>query len=246
LKGRRYLITGASSGIGRATALELSRRGASIIAVGRDEARLQSVLQELHGSGHEIESYDLTETKGIPAMIRSLAARSGRIDGIVHCAGIHQTAPLRAIESADLGSIFEMNVTTGFMLAKGVRHKQVRGESLSVVFLASAVGLVGQIGVSAYSASKGAVISATKSLALELAREQIRVNCVCPGVVTTPMTDDLRNKVGQAAFEEIEAAHPLGLGNAADVAYAIVFLLSDEARWITGTALSVDGGYTAS
>ena len=113
------------------------------------------------------------------------------------------------------------------------------------MFLSSAVGLVGQAGVSVYSATKGAVVTMTKSLALELAREGVRVNCVCPGVVQTEMTTGLRESIGADAFQRVTDAHPLGLGTSEDVANAIVFLLSDASRWITGTSLTVDGGYTA-
>lgn len=246
LSGRRFLVTGASSGIGLATAQCLSERGAKIVLVGRDEARLALALGTLDGTGHGAEVLDLSDSADVPDQVRLFAEKYGRFHGLVHCAGIHKTLPLRAMESDTLGELFSTNVTAGFMLVKGIRHKQVRGESLSIVLLSSAVGLVGQSGVSAYSASKGAVISAAKSLALELARESIRVNCVCPGVVMTPMTEALKDSIGTSAFAAIETAHPLGLGEARDVANAITFLLSDDARWITGTALSVDGGYTAS
>jgi NAD(P)-dependent dehydrogenase (short-subunit alcohol dehydrogenase family) len=107
------------------------------------------------------------------------------------------------------------------------------------------VGLVGQPGVSIYSATKGAIVTMTKSLALELARDGIRVNCVCPGVVDTEMTVEIRNRVGSEGFTRIEESHPLGIGRPGDVAKAALFLASDAARWITGSSLVVDGGYTA-
>lgn len=245
LSNRTIVVTGASSGIGRATAIEASRQGATVISLGRDIERLHKLESELTGSTHYSLQFDLNETDSIPAMLRDLSIRFGKLDGLVHSAGIHSSAPLRGIDSASLSGILHTNVTTGFLLAKGLRHKQVRGPSPSIVFLSSAAGLVGQAGVSAYSASKGAIVAATKSLAIELAREEIRVNCVCPGVVTTPMTESLRATVGETNFSSIEAAHPLGLGTPEDVAKAIVFLLSDAAQWITGTSLRVDGGYTA-
>lgn len=153
--------------------------------------------------------------------------------------------PLRNVNSSAVRDLFALNVTTAFMLAKGLRHKQVRKSSSSIVFISSAVGLVGQPGVSVYSSTKGAILSMTKSLALELAREGIRVNAVCPGVVNTSMTKGLEKAIGQENFQTVIDAHPLGLGEPVDVANAILFLLSPSSRWMTGSALTVDGGYTA-
>lgn len=245
LAGRTVVVTGASSGIGRATAIEASKQGATVLALGRDIGRLRKLESELAGDSHHSLEFDVNDTESIPGLLRDLSNKFGRLDGLVHSAGIHSSSPLRGIDSESLTKIFHINVTAGFLLAKGFRHKQIRGLTPSIVFLSSAAGLVGQAGVSAYSASKGAVIAATRSLAVELARENIRVNCVCPGVVSTPMTESLRSVVGEPGFSAIEAAHPLGLGSPEDVAKAIVFLLSDSAKWITGSALSVDGGYTA-
>jgi 3-oxoacyl-[acyl-carrier protein] reductase len=245
LAKKTILITGASSGIGRATAFEASRQGATVLALGRDVGRLSDLGEGLGGRPHHLIEFDLTDADAIPAMVKDLSIQFGRLDGLVHSAGIHSAMPLRGVNAVGIDQLLHANVTTGFLLAKALRHKQVRAATPSIVFLSSAAGLVGQSGVSAYSASKGAVIAATKSLAVELARDQIRVNCVCPGVVMTSMTQSLRETVGEVSFSQIEAAHPLGLGTPEDVAQAIVFLLSDSARWITGTALSVDGGYTA-
>lgn len=153
--------------------------------------------------------------------------------------------PLKIASSEMVAELFALNVTTALMLAKGFRVRNVHAPDASMVFLSSAVGVVGQKGVGAYSASKGAIVSLTKSLALELAAEDIRVNCVLPGVVRTPMTDSLAEAIGEEAFSEVKAMHPLGLGQPEDVAEPIGFLLGAGSRWITGSALSVDGGYTA-
>jgi 3-oxoacyl-[acyl-carrier protein] reductase len=183
---------------------------------------------------------------GITALVESASTKlDGPLDGLVHAAGAHIALPLRSTTVASVRDIFDLNVVSAVMLAKGFRVKQVRGPNPSVVFLSSAVGIVGQAGVSTYSASKGAIVSLTKSLALELARENIRVNCVCPGVVTTDMTVGIRDRVGASAFERVIAAHPLGLGEPQDVANSVLYLLSSASRWVTGSALAIDGGYTA-
>lgn len=138
-----------------------------------------------------------------------------------------------------------VNVVAASALAKGFRQRGVFVEGGSIVLLSSVMGLVGQPGQSLYSATKGALVAMTRSLALELAREQIRVNCVAPAVVMTGMSEQLKQNVSPEQFAQITAMHPLGLGRGEDVASAVAFLLADTARWITGTTLVVDGGYTA-
>lgn len=245
LQGKTLLITGATSGIGKATAVLASRHGARVALVSRNRDSLESVASTLSGEGHVVAPFDLADADAIPAMVRKVSDEIGGLDGLVHSAGLHNTLPLRSIIAADVQQLFDANVTSAFMLAKGFRHKQVRKEGASIVFLASAVGLVGQSGVSIYSATKGAIVTLTKSLSLELAREGIRVNCVCPGVVETAMTVGLRKTIGDENFGRVSDAHPLGIGSATDVANAILFLTSVASRWTTGSALVVDGGYTA-
>ena len=245
LNQKAVLVTGASSGIGRETAILASKHGARVALVARRIDALEEVAAALHGTGHSVVQYDLADTEGIPAMVRAVADKLGGLDGLVHSAGVQSTLPLRSIRSSDVRELFDVNVTTAFMLAKGFRHKQVRNAESSIVFLSSVIGQVGQSGVSVYSATKGAIASLTKSLALELARDSIRVNCVSPGVVQTEMTAALHERIGLENFQKIIDAHPLGLGHPSDVAQAILFLLSGASRWITGTAITVDGGYTA-
>lgn len=245
LRGKKLLITGASSGIGKASAVLASQYGAQLALVARNRDALEAVAGGLDGSGHLVVPYDLNDADGTPAMVRRVSDELGGLDGLVHSAGLHSTLPLRATTASDVKRLFDANVTSAFMLAKGFRHKQVRNDGASIVFLSSAVGLVGQSGVSIYSATKGAVVTLTKSLALELAREGIRVNCVCPGVVETSMTEGLRETIGAESFQHVSEAHPLGVGRPEDVANAILFLISAASRWTTGSALVVDGGYTA-
>lgn len=249
LAGRAVLVTGASSGIGLATCAHLARLGARVWLVGRDEARLTQARAGLAGAGHVCVAQDLADPAlAVPAWMKALAREHGPLHGVVHSAGAHALRPLRAQSPAVLDGLYQLNVRVGVELVRGLCQRGVRvaeGPPVSVVLLASVAGLVGMPAVSAYAASKGALVAAARALAVELAREGVRVNCVAPGTVETPMTARLREALDEAQFASVRAAHPLGLGRAEDVAYAVGYLLSDAARWVTGTTLVVDGGYTA-
>ncbi len=144
-----------------------------------------------------------------------------------------------------LHETFRVNVDSAVMLAKGFRQKDCHKESSSLVFLSSAAGLVGSPAISAYAASKAALIGLTKSLAIELAREGIRVNCIAPGIVESEMTDQIRRTLSDEQFGTLVAQHPLGLGSTWDVACAAAYLISKAGRWITGQTLIIDGGFSA-
>lgn len=247
LCGRTVLVTGASSGIGRETSIVLAELGARIVLVGRRREELERTLGSLSPQDHRIEPFDLTDLDAIPAWTRGLAEAIGPIDDLVHSAGVHFTLPVRATASRQYTDLMRVNVDAAFFLTKGFRQKGVRrmGGTSSIVFLSSVMGLIGQTGISAYSASKGALVAMAKSLALELAREGIRVNCVAPGVVRTRMAENAEQVLTREQYESIEAQHPLGTGTPRDVAYAIAYLLAETGRWVTGTTLVIDGGYTA-
>jgi len=244
LSNRTILVTGASSGIGRATAILLSELGARIVLVARDVQRLEQTMSALSGSEHRVESFDLTAFDEIPRWLKNLATDLGGFYGLVHSAGVQSTQAVRFLDKVTVDEVMAINILSSMALAKGFRQKDVHNPNSSIVFVASVMGLVGQVARVAYSASKGALISMSRSLALELARDHIRVNCVAPGVVWTEMTENLQNSITPEQFSKIEAMHPLGIGQPLDVAYAIAFLLADTGRWITGSTLVVDGGYT--
>lgn len=245
LTGRRFVITGASSGIGRETAILLSQLNARTVLVARNEERLQETLHQLDGQGHSTSCFDLAALEDIHLWFKALAEQSGPFDGLVHCAGIQETLPLRVLSAQKVERMMSINVSTALMLAKALRQKGCAASPSNLVLLSSVRGIVGESGLTAYSASKSALIGLTKSLAMELAAQNIRVNCVAPGMVRTEMLHRIAGSLTPEQLSAVEARHPLGFGTPRDVAYAIAYLLADTGRWITGTTVVVDGGYTA-
>ena len=245
MSGRRVLVTGASSGLGRAVAVLLADLDCKVVLCARDAARLAETRQVLLGENHAIEAFDLSDADAILGWMKTMAERHGPFDGLVHSAGVLTTKPLKMLGAADWEKAMRVNVVAASALAKGFRQRGVCAAAGSIVYLSSVMGLVGQPGQSLYSATKGALVAMARSLALELARENIRVNCVAPAVIMAGMSEQLKQNVSPEQFAQISAMHPLGLGRAEDVAHAVAFLLADTGRWVTGTTLVVDGGYTA-
>ena len=213
--------------------------------VARRADRLRETAAQLEGTGHSVEPFDLLAVADIPAWLQRLAIETGALNGLVHAAGTVTTKPLRFMEPEDWSQQLASNLGTAFALAKGFRHRSVCAPPAALVFLASVAASVGIPGKSAYSASKGGLISMTRSLAVELARDGIRVNAVAPGWVETEMTAADQQTMPPEQFAALQRRHLLGLGRPADVASAIAFLLADTGRWVTGTTLVVDGGFSA-
>jgi len=245
LSGKTILVTGASSGIGRETCHCLSELGAQIILVARSKEKLDQVARTLEGTGHRVEPFDLSLSDEIPDWLNGVAKVGAPLDGIVHSAGIDLLQPIKLWNTKQTDTLMRINLYASFALAKGLRQKTAHRLGASLVFVSSAAGIRGSSGRVVYSASKAAIIGLTKSLALELIRDGIRVNCVAPGMVETEMLENTKEKVlSEEQLANIAKAHPLGFGKPRDVANSIGFLLADSSRWITGTTLVVDGGYT--
>ncbi|PLY16320.1 MAG: oxidoreductase [Sedimenticola sp.] len=245
LKDKQILVTGASSGIGRSCAEVMSRLGARVILVARDAGRLQETFDGLAGEGHFTEPLDLADVEAIPKWLKQLAARTGPLDGLVHSAGIQMTLPLKMVKMADYAELMRINLDAAYALAKGFRQRGVCRSPASLAFMSSVAGLVGQPGLSAYCASKAALQGLARSLAMELAREGIRVNCISPGYVETEMVGGLDKSLTPDQLQAISQSNPLGLGRPEDVAYAAAYLAAETGRWITGSNLVIDGGFTA-
>jgi NAD(P)-dependent dehydrogenase (short-subunit alcohol dehydrogenase family) len=247
LKQKTILITGASSGIGRQCAITFSKLGANLILFGRNERRLSETFNAL--SNREKSAYyivDITDFKALEATIKYAAKKNGKISGFIHSAGIESTVTINFVRPEQFEKIFAVNVISAFEIIRILSSRNcLPEEGASYVLLASVMGFLGQPGKTAYCSSKAALINGSKALALELAKKSIRVNCLSPGLVETEMTIQMFKELPQESLIKIKEMHPLGFGNPNDIANFAAFLISDLSKWITGSNLIIDGGYSA-
>ncbi|MFE7975752.1 SDR family NAD(P)-dependent oxidoreductase [Streptomyces shenzhenensis] len=243
LSGKVAIITGAGSGQGRATALALAAEGARVMAADVDEAG----LAELASAAGEIavRRCDVRRAEEVEALVAATEERFGALHAMLNCAGYLRAAPLLETTDEMLDGMIDVNLKGVFYGCKFAVPAMRRSGGGSIVNWGSVNSLVAEPEISAYSATKGAVLMITKSVAVEFAKDDIRANCICPGAVRTPMVEGFFDE----GFFEDEAAQrtyqPLGMGTPEQVADVAVFLASDESRLMTGSAVVVDGGYTA-
>lgn len=238
LADKRILVTGASSGIGRQIALSCAQAGAQVVASGRDTERLKATLADLSGTGHQTLALDLCDDAAVKAAVPPL----GKLDGVVHGAGISLLAPLRLATRTHIESQLAANLVSPMLLTQQLLLRNAIAQGGAIVFVSSISAHIGVHGVSSYAASKGALEAMARSLSMEVAKKGIRVNCLAPGLVQTPMLEAALSTTG--GLDETIKTYPLGLGLPEDVANAAIFMLSPASRWITGTTLVLDGGHT--
>lgn len=238
LEGKTILITGASSGIGRATAIECSKLGARVIITARNEERLKETLSLLSGEGHSYVICDLTDSQAISEMVAGLP----EVHGLVNNAGFSITAPVPFIKEAKYLELLKVNTIAPVILLSMMVKKKVMKRGSSCVFVGSVSGLgKASVGNSMYASTKGAINAFAMATAKELADKGIRVNSVCAGMVETNITSNL--SVSEEQLEADMASFPLKrYGKPEEVAWAIIYLMSDAAAWVTGSDLVIDGG----
>lgn len=239
LDGKTILVTGASSGIGRATAIECSKLGATVIITGRNEERLKETLSQLEGSDHQYVVADVTNADEVNALVEAIP----QLDGLVNNAGIQKYLPTPFINEEDLLKILRTNTIAPILLTRILVKKKKMKKGSSIVFTSSLAGNYKcSPGNAMYSTSKGALSGFMRNAAIDLASKNIRCNAVCPGMIVTPIMTENSNLTAEQ-WEKNKEMYPLKrFGTPEDVAYAIIYLLSDASSWVTGSSLVIDGG----
>lgn len=241
LEGKTILVTGASSGIGRQTAIECSKIGANVVITARNEKRLSETLAALdtsNGQTHQMVIADLSSQEGVNALVDALP----ELNGVSLNAGIVKTLPVKFINSDDLQEVLNVNMMGPVLLTQRLLKKKKIGKGASVVFTSSIGGvMISTVGNTMYGISKGGLNAFMKGLALEMAAKGIRSNSVNPGFVDTNIL--AAGTISEEQLEENKKRYPLGrFGKPEDIAYAIIYLLSDASSWVTGHTLVIDGG----
>lgn len=241
LNERTILVTGASSGIGRQTAIQASAMGATLVITGRDEMRLNDTFQQLHGSKHRMLTCDLTNEEETGKLVAALP----ELDGLVHSAGIVKPFPVKFIGQKQVEEMLSINYTAPVLLTTKLFRSKKLAKKASIVFMSSISAHHSHKGGALYASAKAGIEAFSRTVAIEHAQQGIRSNCISAAMVRTPLFDNAEKAISKELMDVHGERYPLGFGEPPDVANAIVFLLSDASRWITGTSIVMDGGLTA-
>lgn len=237
LEGKTILVTGASSGIGQAIAIACSKMGATVIITGRNQSKLENTLKLMSSGNHLILVADLTKDSDIIQLTDQLP----KLDGVVYNAGVGSRKLCKFLEREDVENIMDINFTSSVLIQSALLSTKKINKGASIVFIASRAAVSPSIGNALYSASKGAIISYSKCLGLELAPRQIRVNCICPAMVWTDLI--IQEGISKEELEEEQLKYPLKrYGTPQDIANLSLYLLSDASSWMTGSCLDITGG----
>lgn len=249
LENKIILITGGSSGIGAQCAIDCAEAGAKVVLIARNEERLKNVIKQLPGKGHTFYLYELEKLARGDEEGRNLITKitndCGKFDGFIHAAGIEKTLPLKLLKIEDYKHIYNVNTLSAFEIIHQFSNKSFFNKGGHIVLISSITAVIGRSGTAAYAASKGAMISAIRSMVSELAKRQITINCISPGTILTPLMQQFLATLSEEDYKKRISGFPLGLGKTTDISQACIYLLSDASRWITGQNLVIDGGYTA-
>lgn len=240
LEGQVAIVTGGESGIGKAIALKFASQGATVIILGINDNLGQSVVKEAIGQPITFKLVDVSDSAAVDAAVKEIVDSYGKIDILVNNAGITRDGLLMRMSQKDWDDVINVNLKSCFHTCQSVIRPMVKARQGSIINMASIVGLAGNAGQTNYAVSKAGMIGFSKALAREVASRGVRVNCLAPGFIKSPMTEKLSDKQKESLLSLI----PLGqMGSPEDVAEAALFLASNASRYITGQVLPVDGGY---
>lgn len=246
LAGRTILVTGGSSGLGRAAACGLARAGARLVVAGRDTQRLDATLAMLDAGDHHRVAGTMDDADTAAALVREAASAYGPFHGIFHSAGIYRAQPAKTTRQKLIDEVFAAAVWGAYGVARAAAQRTVLTEGGAVAFMTSVAAERGHPGTIAYAGAKATIAGLVRALAVELGGKRIRVNGIVSGTIETEMHLATVANLPDHLVEEGRANHILGFGDVDDIADMVTYLMSDAGRWITGTMLHVDGGYTAS
>lgn len=243
LKGQTAIVTGGNAGIGKAIAITLAAHGAFVAILGTNSERGDQVVADINQQNGEPRAQffkvDVSKTAEVDVALKQILEKQGNVDILVNNAGITKDQLMMKMSEEDWDSVMDVNVKSCYNTCHALVRPMMKARKGTIINMSSVIGLSGNVGQVNYAASKGAIISMTKSLAIELASRNIRVNCICPGFIETPMTHVMTDVQKEALLKKI----PLGrMGTPEDVAQLVLFLASPAASYITGQILTVDGG----
>ena len=245
LSGKKYIVTGASSGVGRQTCITLSQLGADVTLIARNEENLRKTISMMEPGAHDYYSYDLTDVDGIEALVNNAAAKCGKYNGLVHCAGIAPIVPISMSKYSFIKELMDLNFFSFVELARVMSKKKNSIEGASFVAVSAAASKIADKAKLGYISTKGALDSAVRAFAVELGlSRKLRFNTVNPGWVRTDMYEGSIETVGQERMDKMLSHHIFGILQPVEVANVIAFLLSDAASKITGQNIFVDSGCT--
>lgn len=244
LRDKKIFVTGASSGIGRATAMMLAECGAQLVMCGRDVDRLNDTKNNINRPNvHGIEVIDFISVDQIASDLDSKLKKYGTFDGVFHSAGISHLKPAKLLNDKDIASVLGPSLYAALALSKLFSKKSYLNDGGSIVFMSSVAAHSGQQGMTLYSSSKASIEGLTRSLANELSNRKIRVNCIAAGGVDTEMHQKMVGTSHEEVIKNYEGMHLLGFGRPEEIAGVAVYMMTDISRWMTGSTLVLDGGY---
>tara|TARA_B110000858_G_C17768853_1_gene458488 strand:- start:600 stop:1337 length:738 start_codon:yes stop_codon:yes gene_type:complete len=242
-KNKNILITGASSGIGLNLAKYFFKKNSNLILISKDKKKLEFIKNNISKKISPI-FFDFTQFHKYESLFNTINKRYGKVDFIVHAAGVHAIDPIKITTHSNISNSIDLNLKSAVLISKYASNGIYMSRPSSIIFISSVMSVIGEPGQVLYSASKSGLIGLTKSLAVELSRYKIRVNCLSPASIDSPMLKRYLNKISDNKKSEILKKHLLGIGRYQDINYLVEFLLSKKSRWITGQNIIIDGGYS--